>query len=332
MSPSRSAAPELGIVIVSYNTRALLAECLASVATELERQGLRATAASGDQAWAQVCVVDNASEDGSAAMVTAEFPWVRLIALDANVGFTAGNNRALRGWARPDGGCPRFVLLLNPDAALTPGSLGRLMATLREHPEAGAAGPALRYPDGRFQHAAFRFPGIVQTVLDLWPVARLAESTLNGRYAAARYASSQPFPVDFVLGACLTMTGDALRRVGPLDEGYVMYCEEIDWCKRALDRGLATLCEPRAVVVHHGGAASGQRRAAALGHLWRSRLRWFAHHTPRAKAQLLRAIVRAGLWWRQRAGARAFQRGEISGDDWAALGAAYRGVFAEERA
>lgn len=329
--------PELGIVIVSYNTRELLRACLASVARELAREGLRAAsdpspaergaAAGGAGPTAVVHVVDNASPDGSAAMVADEFPWAALDALAENVGFTRGNNRALAGWAGDAASCPRFVLLLNPDAELTPGSLGRLMDTLRAHPAAGAVGPKLRYPDGRFQHAAFRFPGIVQTALDLWPIARLADTAINGRYPRARYEGERAFAVDFVLGACLMMSGAALRRVGPLDEGFVMYCEEVDWCRRAAGAGLAVLCEPRAVVVHHGGAASAQRRPEATCHLWRSRLRWFARHASPAKAWAVRALVRAGLAARGRADARAVRRGTLSPAERDALRAAYRAVF-----
>jgi len=328
-------APELGVVVVSFNTRELLRACLGSVAAELAREGLRPAPGGGEPAGegadgrptAIVRVVDNASEDGSAAMVASDFPWVRLDALAENAGFTRGNNRALAGWARDPDACPRFVLLLNPDAELTAGCLGRLMATLRAHPEAGAVGPQLRYPDGRFQHAAFRFPGLVQTVLDLWPIARLADAPINGRYPRPRYDAGRPFEVDLVLGACLMMTGDALRRVGPLDEGFTMYCEEVDWCRRAAGLGLVTLCEPRAVAIHHGGASSAQRRPEATRHLWRSRLRWFDLHAPTSKARLLRRIVRAGLAARARADDRAVARGALAPAERDALRAAYRGVF-----
>ena len=228
------------MVIVSYNTRDLVLRCLEALQAELDRGSWLA--------HSSVWVVDNASGDGSAAAVAEHHPWVHLVALGENRGFTAGNNVALGHWLAGPGACPRWVLLLNPDTEVQPGALGELVDALERDPTAGLAGPLLRYPDGRFQHAAFRFPGIVQTWLDLVPVPRLMDTRLNGRYPRHRYAARVPFVVDFPLGACLLARGAALARVGGLDEGFFMYCEEIDWAQRFRQAGYRSLCVPGAVV------------------------------------------------------------------------------------
>lgn len=280
----QAGATDLGVVIVSYNTRALLDDCLAALAAELRATGLAA------ETW----VVDNASTDGSASLVTERHPWAGLIASDRNLGFTAANNRLLEGWARPGEG-PEAVLLLNPDTALWPGALSRLWEAFRARPDAAVLGPALVYPDGRFQHAAFRFPGLVQTTLDLFPVARLMDQPLNGRYPARAYARGQPFPVDFVLGACMLVRRSAMQAVGPLDPGYFMYCEEIDWCHRFRAAGWRTLCVPGALVLHHAGASTGQFRTATLVQLWRSRRRYVQRHGGAFQRTAFAALLRLGL-------------------------------------
>ncbi|MFN8424389.1 MAG: glycosyltransferase family 2 protein, partial [Anaerolineae bacterium] len=141
---------------------------------------------------------------------------------------------------------------------------------------------------------------------------RLTDTALNGRYPRRRYDQGRPFAVDTVLGACMLVRGAALRAVGPLDEGFFMYCEEIDWCRRFRRAGWHVLCAPAAVVLHHGGASSGQFRSAAFVHLWRSRLRYFAKHLRPAHAALVRAIARAGFRAHDAADRRAVRRGAMA--------------------
>ncbi len=303
---------DLAIVIVSYNTRELLRGCLGSVFASLgDARALEAG----------VWVVDNASADGSAAMVREAFPAVRLIALADNLGFSGGNNLALRALgfqpagrelvrtgqlALPDDPAltlpepPHHVLLLNSDTEVQADALARLVAFLDATPRAGACGPQLLYPDGRFQHGAFRFPGLAQTALDLFPPpgrldAALMDSRLNGRYPRGLIAAGEPFPVDFVLGASLTVRGAAIRQAGLLDEGYFMYCEEMDWQQRLARTGWEVYCVPAAQVVHHGGASTSQFRAAMFTVLWQSRLRYFARYHGTLTNRLLHGLIRAGM-------------------------------------
>src|SRR5207302_7883633 len=126
---------------------------------------------------------------------------------------------------------------------------------LEAHPMAAVVGPQLVYADGRFQHSAFHFPGIMQTALDLFPASgRVMASTLNGRYPRR----CTPFQIGHPLGACFLTRTEAVSQVGLLDEGYFMYVEEIDWCRRIEQAGWQIWCDPRAVVVHYEGQATRQ--------------------------------------------------------------------------
>src|SRR5262249_30784047 len=145
---------------------------------------------------------------------------------EANLGFAGGVNRAAAHAAGD------ALLVLNSDARLTPGAPRLMLGVLEAHPQAALVGPTLRYPDGRAQASAFRFPGLNQVMLDLFPIDRLADSRLNGRITA-----SEPTQIDHPLGACMLIRGAAWADVGPLDQGYFMYMEEIDWCRRARLRG-----------------------------------------------------------------------------------------------
>ncbi|MBK7779584.1 MAG: glycosyltransferase family 2 protein [Ardenticatenia bacterium] len=313
MSPLHSKPPPpgtLAVVIVSYNTRDLLAHCLDSLRLELDAAGI----------GAEVQVVDNASSDGSAAMVAERFPWVQLTALADNRGFTAGNNVVLGPLARGQGASPDWVLLLNPDTEVRPGALQTLLDAAAEDPRIAVAGPALVYPDDGFQHAAFAFPGIAQAALDLFPPRgrlgrRLLESRLNGRYPRRRYRAGKPFNVDFVLGACMLVRVAALRQVGPLDEGYFMYAEEVDWCRRFARAGWRVVCAPAATVMHHGGAASGQFRARSWSILWRSRRRYLRLHEPAWRADVVDLLLKVAVAQLRRADERALAAGSLSGSE-----------------
>jgi N-acetylglucosaminyl-diphospho-decaprenol L-rhamnosyltransferase len=256
-------------LVVTYNTRDLVLEALASLAAEPDLEAI---------------VVDNASVDGTAEAIAAAFPDARLVCSAVNLGFAAGTNLAARQ-ARGD-----YLLLLNPDAALCSGALSALLGVLKANPRAAATGPALIYPGGQRQDSAFRFPGLVQVGLDLFPVARLASSPLNGRVRSTR-----PVQVDHPLGACMLIRRSAWDDVGPLDEGYFMYVEEVDWCRRAQRRGWQVWHEPAAVVRHHAGASTRQRSATMFAQLWRSRLRYYQRFDGPLYNRLLHRLVSVGL-------------------------------------
>ncbi len=295
MTPSVTRCARVAVIIVSYNVRDLLARCLESIVASRQAVDL-----------APVYVVDNASSDGSTAMVRERFPWVELIASTENLGFARANNLALRALGLPDAAAaPDAVLLLNPDAELLPGAVDVLAACLDARPNVGMVGPQLQYADGRFQHSAFRFPSLAQIFLDFFPLhGRLLDSRINGRYPQALYAHGEPFAADFVLGASMLVRTDALRQVGLLDEGYFMYAEEMDWAWRMRAAGWSVLCAPAARVIHHEGQSSRQFRERAFVELWRSRWRFFDRYYPPAWRWIARRLVRACLWIAARRAAR----------------------------
>ncbi len=264
------ARPRVSVLIVSYNTRDLLLQAIASVV---------------DEPRVEVIVLDNCSHDGSVDAVAERYPSARLIRSPRNLGFAGGTNAAAN-CASGD-----YLLLLNPDAQLLPGALERLLGVLEREPRAAAVGPALRYPDGKPQPSAFRFPGLVQVALDLWPVPRLMDSRVNGRLHHAQRATH----VDVVLGACILIRGEAWRDVGPLDEGYFMYLEEVDWCHRARQRGWQVWFEPAATAEHVAGAATRQHAEAMRAQLWQSRLRYYQRfHGPLYNRLIGALIAHAG--------------------------------------
>ncbi len=298
---------DLSIVIVSYNVQDLLSACLTSLG--------------GDGFRLEIIVVDNASSDGSADLVRDDFSDVHLIANESNAGFAAAANQGIRA------STGRHVLLLNPDAEVLHGTLAKLVGFLDHHPDYAVAGAGLVYPDGSFQHSAFRFPGVLQNFFEFFPIHhRLSNSRLNGRYPPARYARGQPFDVDHPLGACLAVRREAIDQVGLLDEGFFMYCEEIDWCWRMKEAGWNVACVPAAQVVHHAGASTRQFRDEMFVALWRSRFRLFEKHLDDTRRRLIRWIVWLGAQRQRLKITNQLSSGEQAPDEgWRRL-AAYKAV------
>jgi len=282
--------PDLGLIVVSYNTCELTRGCLESVVAGLEHSRLEG----------EIYVVDNASRDGSADMVRRSFPMIHLIASEKNLGFAAANNLALRamgfdGENKRD--APAYVMLLNPDTQVLGDALGVLLRFMRDTPQAGMAGASLQYADGRFQHSAFRFPSLAQVFFDFFPVNyRFTNSRLNGRYPRSLYERRRPFPIDHPLGAAMMVRGETIRQVGLLDPKFFMYCEEIDWCMRMKAAGWEIYCVPEARIIHHEAQSTRQFRARMFVELWRSRFHLFRKHYGPFYNRVVRLIVRLGLW------------------------------------
>ena len=268
---------DLSIVIVSYNVRDLLQRCLNALRSETLKL--------------ETFVVDNASSDGSAAMVREKFPAVHLIANTENRGFAAANNQAFpqtRG---------RYVMMLNPDTEVQAGALDLLVRFMDTHPRAGACGGKLVYGDGSLQHSAFAFPMLAQILLDFFPLNwRLTNSRLNGRYPMTWYARDEPFQVDHPLGADFLVRRETAEQVGWLDDQFFIYCEEIDWAMRIKRAGWQIWCVPQAVIVHHEAQSTRQFRDAMFVELWRARWRLFHKHYSPWFRWAAKQIVRLGLW------------------------------------
>ncbi|MEA3408193.1 MAG: glycosyltransferase family 2 protein [Chloroflexota bacterium] len=307
---------ELGIAIVSYNTRDLTAGCLASVYQEMETSGL----------CGQVWVVDNASKDGSAEMVKARFPQTHLVANEENVGFARATNMAI-AQMKASGNLPEYVLLLNPDTRVRPGALVRMASFLESHPRVAVVGPRLTYGDGTFQHSAFHFPTLLMAFLDFWPLHhQLLDSRLNGRYPKRLYEAGKPFSIDHPLGAAMMVRKETIQEVGLLDDEYFMYCEEIDWCKRIKEAGWEIYCLPSAEIVHFAAQSTRQFAEEMFVALWRSRYRLFQKHYGRAYRVAARLIVRAGLWYKMWLLKRERRQGELSRGEMERKRAAYRHI------
>lgn len=270
----------LPVVIVTWNVRDLLDACLVSL--EASTHPIRPI------------VVDNASTDGTVAMVRDRHPSAELIANTTNVGFTRANNQALRRLGVEDGrgDAPSMVLLLNPDTEVAPAAVSRLVRHLEGRPRAGAVGPLLRNTDGSVQGSRRRFPTTRVGLLESTPV----EWHWSGNPTAARYRMADVSPgaaqsVDWVTGAAILLRSRALTEVGLFDESFFMYSEELDLCYRLHRAGWEVRFEPAAEVVHHEGRSSDQAVAARHRRFHRSRVRYFRKHHGRAAA----ATVRAGL-------------------------------------
>jgi hypothetical protein len=274
---------DVAVIVVSWNVRDYLADCLRSVYADLDRSGLQG----------EVWVVDNASTDGTQSLLSDLFPTAKLVANTNNLGFGVANNQGMRMAASVNGRGPRYFLLLNPDTLIRPNAIGGLVAALDRMPRAGAAGARLVYRDGRFQHSAFAFPGLAQLAFDLFPLPdRLYDSRLNGRYPRRAYRpDGEPFGVDHPLGAALLVRRDVAEATGGFNPAFHMYCEEIDWCWRIRRAGWSIVTVPEAEIVHYGGQSTRQAPARAVLDLWRSRALLYRQHHGRLKYGVARWLV-----------------------------------------
>lgn len=255
-----AAPPDLVVIIVNWNTRQLLLDCLACISAAVA--GLTA----------EVWVVDNGSTDGSLEAVSTQYPDVCVIANQVNLGFAAANNQAIRA------SCSRYMLLLNSDTLPTAGSLTMLVRFLDTHAQVGIVGPRLRNEDGSVQLSYASFPSL--------------SSELTGRNLRrhSRFAASDgsiAFSVDWIGGACFAIKREAAEQFGLLDERYFMYTEEADWCYRARQAGWEVCYLPKAEVVHLGGQSSRMASTRMKAELYRSKLRFFRKHYNQIHAYLL---------------------------------------------
>ncbi len=243
-------APDVSIVVVSFNTRDLLRACLASIPHGCE--GLRF----------ETFVVDNDSHDGSAAMVAREFPLVNLMEGHGNVGFARANNLAL---AQCRG---RFLFCLNPDASVHAGSIRTLVDAMRRDPSIGYAGPKLLNADGSHQWSAYRFHTLLSPFYS-WSMLGLDRRRPRSRHCMSlhhAHGADTAIDADWLLGAALMVRREAFERCGGFDESFFLYAEEIEWCARLAAEGWRGRYVPEAVVTHVRSASTSHRRDADAFH------------------------------------------------------------------
>jgi N-acetylglucosaminyl-diphospho-decaprenol L-rhamnosyltransferase len=276
---------DLSVVIVNWNVRDLLRRCLHSVEESSKVEAPKRLSV-------QVIVVDNASTDGSVPMLRSEFPQIELIANEENLGFTRGNNQGL---SISDGRC---ALLLNPDTEVLGHALGEMVAYMDMHPAVGALGPQLIYADGRVQSSRRRFPGLDTAFLEgTFLQQSFPRSRVLSRYYVLDRPEDETQEVDWLVGACLLMRRKALDQVGPLDERFFMYSEEMDWCYRAKGQGWKVVYLPAARVIHHEGKSSEQVLPVRHIQFQRSKVLFFKKHRGGWVAEALRFYLLLTYLW-----------------------------------
>jgi GT2 family glycosyltransferase len=246
---------DLSVSIVNTNSRELLLACLESLAgTE-----------------AEIVVLDNASEDGSAAAVRERFPQVQVIEQEHRAGFGANHNTVIRATTG------RYVYVLNEDTTADDWRFERITEYLDAHPQVAALGPRLVYPNGRPQDSAWRFPTPLVSTMGLATLGQLGVKQSKG--ASVR-------PVDWVMGAALVLRREALDQVGLFDEDFFLYSEEVDLQTRLRRAGWETHYFPELTVVHHESQFSAGIPERRINEMWRSRHRYWRKHHSRTGARV----------------------------------------------
>jgi len=273
---------DLSVVVVNWNTRDLLERCM---------QSLKQTVFESEDTDAEVFVVDNASTDGSAMMIRERYPWANLIENTENVGFASANNQALR---QAKG---RYVVLLNSDTEVFPGAFETLKAFMDSSPKAGACGPRLLNEDGSLQSSCHP----MQTPeREFWRLMFLEHLWRRATYPQDRWGNQEPRRVEVIKGACLFLRREALGDVGPLDELYFMYTEEMDLCYRLLQAGWELWWVPQAVVKHYDGASSKQVAESMYVQLYRSKVQFHRKFGGERRARWYKFLIGLAYtprWW-----------------------------------
>jgi GT2 family glycosyltransferase len=256
---------DISIIIINWNTKQLLLDCIASVYETVHTAAF------------EIIVVDNGSADRSVEAVAGKYPNVTVIANKHNEGFAKANNAAMR---RMTG---EFAVLLNSDTVLKDHALDRMLAFMKEHPRAGMCGPQLLFRDGSPQTSTGSFPKLLNELTSASMVRFL--SSRNQR--ALKPLFSRPAAVDFIIGACMFVRKSAINEAGMLDEDYFFFYEEIDWCCRLNKAGWLIYHLPDIEIFHFGGQSTKNINLRARAESWRSRYLFF---------QKSRGLTKSGIF------------------------------------
>ena len=281
--PKPGGRPDVSVVIVNYNTRDLLESCLKSVFREAVSVPL------------EVLVIDNGSGDGSAEMVRSQFPRVRLTVNESNQWFVRPNNEGIRM------STGKRVLLLNSDTEVCPGALGELVRFLDAHPEAGACGPLLLNTDGSIQKSVKGFPTLWTHICDMLFLDRLfPRSRLFARGEMGWFSYDTTAEVDHVMAAAFLVRRKVLESVGLMDERFLLYHNDMDWCYRMVKSGCKIYFVATARVVHHQGRTMNivNRDLSRFHEQWNNVMLYHQKHHGRWTVAAFKLLLAVGFMFR----------------------------------
>ncbi len=269
---------KLSIVIICWNDRAVIEECLNSILEEVQDKKL------------EVIVSDNGSTDGSRELIRERFSAVRIVANGENLGFARGNNAGIQH------ATGEYVLILNPDTIVHPGAIDRWVNWADGHPEAGAFGCRVLNPDGSYQEPARPFPTIRGSwiaALGLAWLGRFSKYFVANRYVGWDGGSERQ--IDWQYGCCVLFRREVLLELGGFDEQFFYHFEEVDLCYRTWRAGHSILFFPDAEITHLGGQSVGRAPIRFYLETWRNRYRYFFKHYGARGARRCRTAALAWL-------------------------------------
>jgi len=266
---------DLSIIIVSWNVLDFLTACLDSI---------RANA--GDLSL-EVIVVDSASTDDTVPVLRGRYPWVKVVSQSENIGFTRSNNIGLQAASG------RYLMLLNPDTEVVRNALTQMVDYLDHNPAVGIVGPHTLNSDGSTQSTRRRFPTLQTAIFESTWLQKFAPRRILERYYARDVADTATADIDWVQGSALLARREVYEQIGALDEQYIMFSEELDWCKRARDAGWRVVYLGSAQIVHHGGKSTDQVAASKHIYFQQSKIRYFRKFHGQAAAFILRLVLLA---------------------------------------
>jgi len=279
---------DLSVIIVSFNTREKLQKCLQSV--------FRSATNYQFEVW----VVDNASGDGSCEMARTDFPAVKFIENKENLGFAKANNQAIREMrGKGETGKSRYILLLNSDVEISPDTFDKMIAFMDNDHTVGISGCKVLKPNGKLDLACRRsFPDLAGAIFRFTGLSFLFPKSRFSSYNLTFLSEDQTAEVDSVMGAFLLIRRETADKIGPLDENYFMYGEDMDWCYRAKRAGYKVLYAPITTVVHFKGSSSRKQPKKALYDFHRAMQIFYDNHYRQRHNFLVNMLVKIGIWGR----------------------------------
>ena len=271
---------DLSISIVNYNNKECLGACLDSIYSHAQDVNF------------EIIVVDNNSSDGSIDFINQAFPLVSVIENSENLGFVKANNQGIRASSG------RYLLSLNNDTIMKNGTLAGLVRFMQEHPDVGVCGPKVLNRDGTFQRQCRRsFPTISSSFCYFLKLHKLfPRSEYFGRYLMTQLDCDKPGEVDSVSGCCMMVRKEVIEQVGILDESYIMYGDDLDWCYRIKQEGWKVCYVPHVEIVHLGGQSSRRLPCKCIVLFYRAMAIFYRKHYARQHNFVMNYIVYAGIW------------------------------------